>query len=480
MRKRIFWLFLGLAMVSSLMACSVAAAVTFTAPELLGRPTATAVTVNVVATSALDAYFQYGMVSGKYTARTATVTSAAGTPIVVTMSGLKADTRYYYRMRYRVHGATSFSARPQHSFHTQRATGSTFSFTVQADPHLGDPNTSEALYRVELGNAAADRPDFLVDLGDTFMTEKFNAGAADVGVDYLAHRPFFGIVGASAPVFLATGNHEGELGWLRDGTAGSLAVRCTLARRKYYPGPVPGGFYSGSSTAEPFVGVRDSYYAWTWGNALFVVLDPFWYTTTKPGGNVDGWGWTLGEDQYRWLRKTVEGSSARFKFVFIHHLVGGTGTEARGGIEGAGDFEWGGNNADGSWGFDARRPGWGKPIGQVLADSGVSIVFHGHDHLFVKQDLGGVVYQEAPRPNLRKYTDNGDATKYGYLSGTVLPNSGHLRVTVSASKVTVDYVRAYLPGDGPNREVAYRYDVTSRASLAAASGARRVPFGGAR
>ena len=80
MRKRIFWLFLGLAMVSSLMACSVAAAVTFTAPELLGRPTATAVTVNVVATSALDAYFQYGMVSGKYTARTATVTSAAGTP----------------------------------------------------------------------------------------------------------------------------------------------------------------------------------------------------------------------------------------------------------------------------------------------------------------------------------------------------------------------------------------------------------------
>ena len=287
MRKRIFWLFLGLAMVSSLMACSVAAAVTFTAPELLGRPTATAVTVNVVATSALDAYFQYGMVSGKYTARTATVTSAAGTPIVVTMSGLKADTRYYYRMRYRVHGATSFSARPQHSFHTQRATGSTFSFTVQADPHLGDPNTSEALYRVELGNAAADRPDFLVDLGDTFKTEKFNAGAADVGVDYLAHRPFFGIVGASAPVFLATGNHEGELGWLRDGTAGSLAVRCTLARRKYYPGPVPGGFYSGSSTAEPFVGVRDSYYAWTWGNALFVVLDPFWYTTTKPGGNVD-------------------------------------------------------------------------------------------------------------------------------------------------------------------------------------------------
>jgi len=469
---------LALTALACLSACANASgAVTFTASELLGRPTATSVTVNVVAASDLDAYFEQGTSSGRYKTRTATATYAAGTPIVVTLGGLKADTQYYYRMRYRLHGAKAFSAGAEHSFHTQRAAGSAFTFTVQADPHLGDQNTNTDLYKVEMANVLADAPDFLVDLGDTFMTEKFNAGVVDAGEDYLAHRAFFGIAGASTPIFLASGNHEGELGWLRDGTAGSLAVRTTLARRQYYPCPVPGGFYSGSSTVEPFVGVRDGYYAWTWGSALCVVLDPFWYTTTKPGGSTDGWGWTLGEEQYRWLRSTLEGSSARFKFVFLHHLVGGLGTEARGGIEVAGNYEWGGKNTDGSWGFDARRPGWGKPIHQVLADTGVSVVFHGHDHIFVKQDLDGVVYQECPRPNLRKYTDNGDAAKYGYLEGTVKPNAGHLRVTVSPAEVTVDYVRAYLPGDGPNREVAYSYTVTSRALAAAPHSASSAPFG---
>ena len=37
------------------------------------------------------------------------------------------------------------------------------------------------------------------------------------------------------------------------------------------------------------------YYAWTWGDALFVVIDPYWYTTTKPYvGNEGG-----GESQHR-------------------------------------------------------------------------------------------------------------------------------------------------------------------------------------
>jgi phosphodiesterase/alkaline phosphatase D-like protein len=461
---------LALALLASLALAGEASSATFAAAELLGRPTATSVTLNMVPAVPVQAYVQYGTSAGHYDRRTTTLTRGAGTPFVVTLSGLKANTRYYYRVRYRLSGARSFSARPQHTFVTCRAPGSTFVFAVQSDPHLGDSNTDADLYRVELGNVRADRPDFLVDLGDTFMTEKFNPRTTNPGADYLAHRAFFGLVGASVPLFLANGNHEGEVGWLRDGTAANLAVRSTLARRTYYPSPVPGGFYTGSSTVEPFVGVRDGFYAWTWGGALFVVLDPFWYTSPKPG---DGWGWTLGEEQYRWLRSTLDGSDARFKFVFLHHLVGGDGREARGGIEAAGFYEWGGRNADGSWGFDTKRPGWDKPVGQVLADAGVSVVFHGHDHVFVKQDLDGVVYQECPRPNLRKYAD-ADATKYGYVAGVVQPNAGHLRVTVSATAAKVDYVRAYRPGDGPNRAVAYSYTVGGDNEMSARSAP--VPF----
>lgn len=130
---------------------------------------------------------------------------------------------------------------------------------------------------------------------------------------------------------------------------------------------------------------------------MFIVLDPFWYTTDKPqGDNLDSnWGWTLGREQYDWLKTILEVSAEPFKFVFIHHLVGGA-IEARGGIEFASFYEWGGNNSDGSYGFDEHRLGWGLPIHQLLVANGVSIVFHGHDHVFVKQDLDGIIYQEVP------------------------------------------------------------------------------------
>ena len=39
----------------------------------------------------------------------------------------------------------------------------------------------------------------------------------------------------------------------------------------------------------------------------------------------------------------------------------------------------------------------------------------------------------------------------------MLPNTGHLRVTVSPSQATVDYVSAFLPGAGTNGQIAYSY-----------------------
>jgi hypothetical protein len=132
----------------------------------------------------------------------------------------------------------------------------------------------------------------------------------------------------------------------------------------------------------------------------------------------------------------------------------------RGGIEWADFFEWGGKNRNGSWGFDVRRPGWSLPVHQLMAANGVTILVLGHDHLFAKQDLDGVVYQECPMPADSTYTAyNADA----YLSGDTMPNSGHLRFTVARSWVRVDYVRSYLPADETpehrNGETAYSYTI---------------------
>jgi len=226
----------------------------------------------------------------------------------------------------------------------------------------------------------------------------------------------------------------------------AATIEWSLAARKaMFANPEPDGFYSGSSDQAPGIGLRQNYYAFEWGNALIVVLDPFTYTTRKPGA--DGWGWTLGAAQYEWLARTLAGSGARFKFVFSHHLLGGNGTDARGGAAFARFFEWGGSNANGSWAFDSKRPGWRSPIHQLLVDYGVSAWFHGHDHLYAREELDGVVYQTVPQPATLSGNPDRMAAEYGYRTGVVLGSPGHLEVTVAPAGVTVDYVHAGT-GDG--------------------------------
>ncbi len=451
----------------------------FIASELLGRPTDRSVTVNLVPSADLEIYLEYGTESGVYTNQTSVVMGSRDTPIEIAMEGLLSDTRYYYRTRYRRAGETEFKRRGEYTFHTYRPPGTTFTFSIQACAHL-DGRSSLELYHRSLENVAAYQSDFLIDLGDTFMCNKHSEPLtatvrpapdyATVERRYLYERGNFGKITHSIPLFLVNGNHDGEEGWSLNGTPNNVAVWATLARKKYYTNPVPDVFYSGDSDEEPFVGVRESYYSWSWGDALFVVIDPYWYTATKPkrGGVSDNWRWTLGAKQYQWLRQVLEASDATFKFIFSHQLVGGIHTgEGRGGIEMAPYYEWGGKNRDDSWGFDTKRAGWYKPIHQLMVENNVSAFFHGHDHVFVKQELDGVVYQVLPQPSNTNYR-NGDkiAVEGGYLSGTVLGNSGHLRVTVSPDDVVVEYIRAYLPGDEAagrtNGEVSYSYRIEKR------------------
>ncbi|MBN2561837.1 MAG: hypothetical protein JXQ75_13000 [Phycisphaerae bacterium] len=454
---------------------------TFLGTELLGRPTAHSVTVNAFSLLTLEVYFEYGVAPGPCTDETPVDTYPGETPIEVVLDGLSVDTAYVYQMRYRRPGDASFLAGPLRSFHTQRPPGSTFTFTVQADSHLRDTirmkdQARQDLYRQTLHNARMDDPDFHIDLGDTFHCEHYIGRDVldfqEAVTRHLDQRPYLGRLCHSAPFFFALGNHEGEQGWRLDGTRDNVAVWATNARKMLYPLPVPDDFYSGSTDEPEFVGLREDYYAWEWGDALFVVLDPFWYTTTKPHswgcgtGSADNWDWTLGQEQYDWLVATLEGSSATFKFIFSHHVTGGVNTYGRGGVEaathvvpnGRGSFEWGGLDIDGIDVFDEKRPGWGEPVHQVMLDNKVSIFFHGHDHVFVKQDLDGIVYQECPQPSDDTYGD-GCYWMGLYLSGDKVSNTGHVRVTVSSTQVLVEYIRAWLPGDGPNGEVAYSYTV---------------------
>ena len=424
---------------------------------VLGAPSATAMRLKLQPSAATGSVVAYYKAQGDAVeSQTAAVAVTAGKVAEISFASLKPATAYTYRLVLTPTGAAAVPTRA-YSFQTARAAGSSFTFTIQADSHL-DENSNLDQYKRTLANVLADQPDFHVDLGDTFMTEKhtepFSAVVQQaptrsvVDTRYTYERGNFGLVTHSVPLFLVNGNHDGELGWLLDGTAQSLPVWTSQARLEQFPVPVPatGGFYSGDSLIDPLAGNRVAWYAWTWGDALFVVLDPYWNTTQKVGS--DGWGLTLGSRQYQWLSTTLATSTATFKFVFLHNLVGGLDGQMRGGIEAAPFYEWGGRNTDGTSGFAANRPGWAMPIHDLLVRNKVTAVFHGHDHVYVNQTLDGIVYQEVPQPSASNNTSGASiAASYHYASGTILSSSGHLRVTVTPTGVTSRYVRSWLPKD---------------------------------
>ena len=432
----------------------------FPGTAILGAPTASSVTLSLLAATALDVYVEHGAASGTYTARTATTSLKAGVPIQVTLTGLKPNAAWFYRIRYRATGKTTFSAAVQQSFRTQRSVASSFTFAVEADPHVDiDKKMQPALFRQELANVLAGKPDFLVDLGDTFLGDKFAQSWADVVKQYVNVRSYFGIVGPSVPLFLVNGNHEGEDGWALNGTPDNLSVWAAKARKLYYPVPSAGSFYSASSVREPFVGQRDSYYAWEWGDALFVVLDPFSYTTVNPNKSGDLWDWTPGEAQHTWLTRVLSTSKSTYKFVFSHHVIG----DVRGGVEWAGLYEWGGSAKNGADQFAAERPGWGLPIHDLFVKYGVTIFFQGHDHLYVRQEQDGVVYQEVPQPATPGGDPQNQAHEYAYKSGVILASTGHLQVTVSGTGVKVNYIRSSVSASGgpgsDNATTVYSYTI---------------------
>ena len=92
----------------------------------------------------------------------------------------------------------------------------------------------------------------------------------------------------------------------------------------------------------------------------------------------------------------------------------------------------------------------------------MTAVFHGHDHLYAHQALDGIVYQEVPQPSAKNTQSGANLAKtYHYDSGTIESSAGHLRVTVSPSGVTGEYVRAWLPASEnatrKNGEIAHTW-----------------------
>src|SRR5690606_28832643 len=265
----------------------------------------------------------------------------------------------------------------------------------------------------------ADNPDFIIHLGDVLDYHQFgfNVAPADPILPRWAYQNYRGAMGdtiGQLAHFSALGNWDGENG---DFTSEQIA-RSRQQRMLYLPNASPDTYPQGGSPGQ-------DYYAFTWGDATFVVLNVMSYTPTAhllTGVNEYADDWTLGSTQLEWLEKTLSEATTKWKFTFIHHTVGGNGPSFA-------------NAAYGRGGGQAAYVGEQAIIHQMLLDYGVQIFFYGHDHVFVDMTVDGV-----------HYTDPGSAgapwkfhtAETGYTE--YWTESGWARVNVDPDDVHVEFL----------------------------------------
>lgn len=386
------------------------AAVPLTA-KLIGTPSSSSFSIALTSTSTVRAYIEYGYSKTVISGKTPFINIGKGTTQTLVVSNLRPNSTIYYRIKYALGTSLNYASLTQRTVKTSAAQQlSSSTFAVQADPHMDD-NSSAEVYEGTLKQIVAAAPAFLMDLGDIFMVDKLpNKTEANIRARFELMKGFYQKLG-NVPLKICLGNHDGELGY--------SSFNTKKYRKEYFP----------EQTGDL------AYYSFNGPDQLHIVLDPFTYTTKNPTSA--GWEWTLGKSQYDWLVETLKNSKAPHKFIYIHHLLVGNQT-SRGGVEIAHRNEWGGKNVDGSDGFELNRPGWGKPIHQLLIEHKVGFVFKGHDHLYVKQELDGIIYQTVPQPSHPGNKIN--VNQYGYTSGKGVGGSGFIKVSTSGNQVKVDFV----------------------------------------
>ncbi|NDF42744.1 MAG: hypothetical protein EB105_03915, partial [Actinobacteria bacterium] len=237
--------------------------------QIIGSPTNEGIVIQLLANQKMNLYIELGYSKTVFPVKTAKIDVEVGAPTNISATGLKSNSRVYYRIRYKTTSANTYQISKVFSFMTQRSANSTFSFTVQGDTHperAGKMFNAE-LYGVTLANIKSQAPDFHILLGDDFsidpLISKGQANQANVEKVYTTHRSWLTAIGSDIPIFLVNGNHEQAAAYLLDGTNTNPAVLAGNARNKFFPLPLPkvSGFYTGDVREIEHVGNPRDYYS---------------------------------------------------------------------------------------------------------------------------------------------------------------------------------------------------------------------------
>lgn len=339
------------------------------------------------------------------------------------VDGLDGGTAYEYQVQTAAPGG-DLEPVARGRFTTQRSGEVGFEAALITDAHTGSfadgTRPVEVLDEV-IRNVRRDRPDFVIALGDNvaWSTSRNSPQQDSVGAQraYSMYRRHIAPLSMSCPHFGLIGNWEGESGKLPP----ESAALCEQVRRQFTPNPKHDTYPQGGSEAE-------DYYAFAWGPALFVVLNVQSYTVPsgpQPTPRDDVTiveDWTLGRQQFAWMQKTLSTSDHPYKFVCIHHAVGGHAATERETLYGRG-------------GPRAAGVGEQRLIHEAMREFGVQVFFYGHDHVFVDEIVDGIHYT-LPGSCGAPWKFGKEITGYGRYWG----DSGHARLIVRPDQTTVSFV----------------------------------------
>ena len=392
---------------------------------LAGRPTANSVTLNVLPSAKVPWFVEWGKDPNALDHRSE-IQPESLAPVELVLDGLSPSARYYYRVK----SAPADAVAPNRAFHTQRPVGESFVFTLTTDAHLipGNPRKESSPFHQTMSLVHREAPDFHITLGDETMTHgpAYNARSqSEADAAYVNWRLHYADIARAAPVFFALGNHEGE-GWIGEGFGFSraMATQCRQARLSYVASPNRETYPQGG-------GPEGNYFSWNWGDALFVVLDPYTYSPTKPSSPED---WTLGPDQLSWLEGVLKSSTQKWKLLFQHQLIGGSTYAQHYG-------KWGPYANYGRGGATLAHIGEQAAIHQLMLRYDGTIIFKGHDHVYVDETRDGLHYITCGR--LSRPRQPGWARRDDFQAlypGGFEVAKGYLRVAVAPAALEVKYI----------------------------------------
>jgi predicted MPP superfamily phosphohydrolase len=197
-----------------------------------------------------------------------------------------------------------------------------FSFVVTGDNRSGDDT-----YKKLVSIAVDRKPDFIINTGDMITTP---GNLEQWAAFWEMSKPI------KVPYFLTVGNHD-------------IDSRIASTQKVYVEQvDLPG---------------NELYYSFIAGNSLFVILD-----SCQDYRKITG-------DQLKWLEGVLKNSSAKHKFVFVHHPL--YPEKNRG--------KHHGNSLD-------RYPKERDDLQALFVKHKVTMVFTGHEHLYLRKNIDGITH----------------------------------------------------------------------------------------